>query len=240
MLREGDLYLLLNASGGLGGRGSHNDALSIEVSACGVSFIADPGTYVYTGDAHPRHEFRSTEYHSTVEVDGAEQNTIPESAPFIIGDEARPHLLSFVTTDENYEAVAETLRLRARLPTGGSRSAAAKSFDRDERFWFVEDFLTGEGEHDFRFVFHAAPGREMASVQGSTVEILDPATGTLFVISVDMREASRSSRAGRRATTGRKAGVGSRDAGHSGARPCRCACGGGWCPSVLAKTRRHV
>ena len=93
VLREGDLYLLLNASGAARrGAHAHNDALSIEVSACGVSFIADPGTYVYTGDARARHEFRSTEYHSTVEVDGAEQNTIHESTPFIIGDEARPHL----------------------------------------------------------------------------------------------------------------------------------------------------
>src|SRR3712207_6914025 len=37
-----------NAGGaGLKGRGAHghNDALSIEVSACGVSFVRDPGTY---------------------------------------------------------------------------------------------------------------------------------------------------------------------------------------------------
>jgi hypothetical protein len=48
ILRDRDLYLLFNASGnGLMGRGSHghNDALSLEVSACGTSFIVDPGTY---------------------------------------------------------------------------------------------------------------------------------------------------------------------------------------------------
>ncbi|MCA1615921.1 MAG: heparinase II/III family protein, partial [Acidobacteria bacterium] len=81
VLREGDLYLLLSASGaGLKGRGSHahNDALSLEVSACGASFIADPGTFVYTADLTARHLFRSTAAHSTVETDGAEQNTIDE------------------------------------------------------------------------------------------------------------------------------------------------------------------
>ena len=55
LLRNDDLYLLLNASSaGLKGRGSHghNDALSIEVSVCGRAFIVDPGTFVYTADLH--------------------------------------------------------------------------------------------------------------------------------------------------------------------------------------------
>ena len=73
VMRDRDLYLLFNASGtGVGGRGSHghNDVLSLEVSACGSLFIVDPGTYVYTADLEARHLFRSTRYHSTVEVDG--------------------------------------------------------------------------------------------------------------------------------------------------------------------------
>src|SRR5712692_9842217 len=76
VLRFHDLYLLFNLSGnGVNGRGSHghNDALSIEVSACGTAFIVDPATYVYTADLKERHLFRSTAYHSTVQVDEAEQ-----------------------------------------------------------------------------------------------------------------------------------------------------------------------
>src|SRR5262245_26925353 len=48
LLRDEDLYLHFNAGGiGVNGRGSHghNDALSIEVSACGTLFIVDPGSY---------------------------------------------------------------------------------------------------------------------------------------------------------------------------------------------------
>ena len=73
IMRDGDLYLCFNASGaGINGRGSHghNDALSIEVSAGGRAFIVDPGTYVYSADLQKRHEFRSTAYHSTVQIDG--------------------------------------------------------------------------------------------------------------------------------------------------------------------------
>src|SRR5712692_4391622 len=103
ILRKDDLYLLFNASGsGVNGRGSHghNDALSFEVSACGTAFIVDPGTYVYTADLKARHRFRSTAYHSTVEVDGVEQNTTDEQAPFIIGNEAQPRAISWESGPE--------------------------------------------------------------------------------------------------------------------------------------------
>jgi hypothetical protein len=183
VLREGDLYLHLNAGGaGLDGRGAHghNDALSVEVSACGVSFIRDPGTYVYTSDLRARQKFRSTAYHSTVEVDGSEQNTTPESAPFFNGDEARPRLLTFNTTDEIDSAAAEHHGYE-RLTAGPVTHRREVTFERRGRYWLVEDILNGEGEHDFRFVFHAAPGREIR-VQGSSVEILDPASGARLVV----------------------------------------------------------
>jgi hypothetical protein len=183
VLRAGDLYLMLNASGaGLEGRGAHghNDALGIEVSACGTSFIKDPGTYVYTSDLRARHEFRSTAYHSTVEVDGFEQNTTPEAAPFFNGDEARPRLLSFAASDVRDTASAEHHGYE-RLPAGPITHRRAVTLDKRERFWLVEDTLTGEGEHHFRFVFHAAPGCEV-SVRGSAVEMLETASGARLVV----------------------------------------------------------
>ena len=184
VLREADLYLHLNAGGaGLEGRGAHghNDALSIEVSACGVSFIADPGTYVYTSDPRARHAFRSTAYHSTVEVDGAEQNTTPQSAPFYNGAEARPRLLDFAVLAESDAVVAEHHGYE-RLAAGLVTHRRAVMFARAGRYWVVMDFLKGAGTHDFRFVFHAAPGREV-SVRGSSVEILDAASGArLFIV----------------------------------------------------------
>ncbi|HEX8557379.1 MAG TPA: alginate lyase family protein [Pyrinomonadaceae bacterium] len=192
VLRERDLYLLLSASGaGLGGRGAHghNDALSIEVSAFGVSFVADPGTYVYTGDLPARHAFRSTAYHSTVEVDGAEQNTTPEAAPFHIGDEARPRLLSF-TSDGRRDAAAAEHYGYERLPAGRVTHRRAVTFDRRAGCWLVEDALEGTGEHVFRFVFHAAPGRLVRPLapRGSqtrgraAVEVVDEATGARLVV----------------------------------------------------------
>ncbi len=110
ILGEDDLYLLVNASdSGVNGRGSHghNDALSVEVSACGTPFIVDPGSFVYTADLPERHLFRSTAYHSTVQVDDAEQNSIEEAAPFVIGNEARPRVINWEPGEAADLVVAE-------------------------------------------------------------------------------------------------------------------------------------
>jgi hypothetical protein len=184
VLREGDLYLMLNASGaGMSGRGAHghNDALSVEVSARGVSLISDPGTYVYTADPRARQLFRSTAFHSTVVADGAEQNAIREETPFLIGDQARPRVVAWEAGDARDMAAAEHHGYE-RLPAGPVTHRRAVTFDKREGFWLIEDTLEGYGEHDFKFVFHAAPGRAVRLIDGSTVEVGDRATGARLVI----------------------------------------------------------
>ena len=161
VMRDGDLYLLFNASGiGVNGRGSHghNDALSIEVSACGTPFVVDPGTYVYRTDLDERNMFRSTAYHSTVEVDGREQNTIIRDLPFVIGDEAHPRVLSCEMNQERDLVIAEHNGY-AQLDQPITHRRAVE-FDKRKRVWIIEDSLLGEGEHHFSFRFHLALGLE--------------------------------------------------------------------------------
>ncbi len=138
VMRAGDAYLLFNASGaGLKGRGAHghNDALSFEVAARGAVFIRDPGTYVYTRDFAERHLFRSTAYHSTVEVDGAEQNTTDPRAPFRIGDEARPRVLRWESDEARDFIVAEHdgYARASLLGAGGVTHRRSVLFDKRER-----------------------------------------------------------------------------------------------------------
>lgn len=155
VLRHDDLYLLLNANGSHKGRPAshrHNDALSIEVSACGRAFIVDPGAYVYTADLHQRHLFRSTAYHSTIQIDDAEQNAINECAPFVIGDEARPRLLDWQTMPERDYVQAEHEGY-ARLGQSITHRRGI-TFDKAARWWLVEDELSGEGEHTIAARFH--------------------------------------------------------------------------------------
>ncbi len=178
-----DLYLLVNASdSGVNGRGSHghNDALSIEVSACGTAFIVDPGSFVYTADLSERHLFRSTAYHSTVQVDGAEQNSIEEAAPFVIGNEARPRLINWEPGETADLVVAEHYGYqRLAQPVTHRRTVR---FNKTDRYWLVEDQLTGEGTHECAFRFHLAPGLETRIRSDGIVEVCDKINGARLLI----------------------------------------------------------
>ena len=185
ILREDDLYLLFNASGsGVNGRGSHghNDALSIEVSACGSAFIVDPGAYVYTADLRERQRFRSTAYHSTVEVDEVEQNTTDGAVPFVIGDEAHPRVISWESDGETDVVVAEHAGYQ-RLPQPLTHRRTVQ-FDKRRRFWLVEDKLSGAGTHDLAFRFHFAPGLETNVRADGTIEVCDKMNGARLLITV--------------------------------------------------------
>lgn len=184
VMRHDDLYLCFNASdAGINGRGSHghNDALSIEVAAGGCAFIVDPGTFVYTGDLQKRHEFRSTAYHSTVKIDGVEQNTIQQDMPFVIGNEARPRVLEWQAD----RIVAEHYGYRQlKHPVIHRRTVV---LNKQERSWLIEDEFLGEDvEHDFEVWFHFASGLRISAPQDS-VAAHDPDTDlTLTVRSLSL------------------------------------------------------
>ena len=183
VMRNDDLYLLFNASGcGLNGRGSHghNDAFSIEVAVGGSAFIVDPGSYVYTADLHERHLFRSTAYHSTVQVDGLEQNTTDEAMPFVIGDEAHPRVIRWETNAEFDHVVAQHEGYR-RLPEPVTHRRSIR-FEKPSRYWLVEDFVSGEGTHDFAFRFHSAPGIDVEVRPDGNVQLCDKINGACLLI----------------------------------------------------------
>ena len=175
IMRDADLYLCFNASdAGLNGRGSHghNDALSIEVSANGRAFIVDPGTYVYSADLKKRHEFRSTAYHSTVKIDGKEQNITDLTTPFVIGNEAKPRVLEWKTSEDLDKIIAEHYGYS---PVIHRRSVI---FKKRERSWLIEDEFFGDGEHVYEARFHFNSGLDV-SVHGMTVEARDGDVGLI-------------------------------------------------------------
>jgi Heparinase II/III N-terminus/Heparinase II/III-like protein len=188
IMRHEDLYLCLNVSdAGLNGRGSHghNDALSIEVCVGTQPFIVDPGTYVYTADLNQRHLFRSTLYHSTVTVDGEEQNTTLKSVPFVIGNEAKPRVVSWATNADSDRVVAEHFGYR-RLssPIVHRRTIELNKW---EHYWLIEDEFSGDGEHLCEVRFHFAPGLGVA-VEDYSVKAINSETGVaLSVTSLDLK-----------------------------------------------------
>jgi Heparinase II/III-like protein/Heparinase II/III N-terminus len=59
---------------------AHADQLAFEFAAQGTTWLVDPGTFTYTGDAAMRDWFRSTAAHNTVTVDGEQQSV--SAGPF--------------------------------------------------------------------------------------------------------------------------------------------------------------
>ncbi len=190
ILRVDDLYLNFNVSdAGIAGRGSHghNDALSIEVSAGGVAFIVDPGTYVYTADLTERHLFRSTAYHSTVEIDGAEQNTTAQQFPFVIGNEAKPQVLSWESGAEFDRVSAEHFGYR-RLPQPVTHRRTV-TFNKLQRWWLIEDELLGSGNHDLAVRFHINSGIDVSLASETSVWACDRLTDArLFIGALDLEQ----------------------------------------------------
>ncbi len=188
VLRHDDLYLLFNTNGPHKNRPAshrHNDALSIEVSAGGRAFIVDPGTYVYTADLHERHLFRSTAYHSTVQLDGAEQNTIREEVPFVIGAEARVKVLSWESTLEQDRVVAEHSGYERLAEPATHRRRV--TLHKPDRWWLVEDEVIGTGEHEIAVRFHFDSGLEIDHFDGNHAMATDRTNDArLLVCSLDL------------------------------------------------------
>lgn len=182
-LRADELSMSFNATGaGINGRGSHghNDALSIEVSAYGTAFIVDPGTYVYTADLQERNLFRSTSYHSSVEVDGEEQNTTNEQTPFVIGDEACPRVLSWKSDDQFDLICAEHYGYtRLKNPVTHRRTIV---FNKEQCSWRIRDEFMGSGRHGFVARFHLNSGLEVSQSRAGSVSAHDETNGASLLI----------------------------------------------------------
>lgn len=161
VLRDGSDHVFVDCGPvGLGGRGGHghNDCLSFAAVLDGVDLVADPGSFVYTASVEWRNRFRSTSFHNTPVVDGAEQNRFADP----------PSLwqLRYDAVPEVREPPGEPLsRLRIahagyrRLPVPVTPVRTIALDPRAHRL-LIEDMFEGEGEHDVIVPLHLADGVE--------------------------------------------------------------------------------
>ena len=183
VLKHDDLFLMLTANGDHSGRPSshrHNDLLSLEVFANGRSFIVDPGTYVYTGDLRERHMFRSTAYHSTLEIDNEEQQTIDEGTPFKIGREAHAKISLWKSTPEYDQIVAEHTGYE-RLVNAVTHRRTVTLYKHD-RWWLIEDEIAGKGEHEVVGRFHFDTGLATDVLEDRGVVVRDAVSDSQICI----------------------------------------------------------
>jgi hypothetical protein len=166
VLRSGEGWLCLsagpNGQGGTGGH-AHNDKNSVELSFGSFDVLADRGTYVYARDPQERNARRGTAGHSTVQVDGLEQNRIVPGRLFALPDTARAHI-SRLEQREGFEIAAGEHRgyersgvLHRRIAALGSGCAI-----------FVDE-LRGHGEHVFQARWYV-PHEEVVERAATAVE----------------------------------------------------------------------
>ncbi len=151
IMRAGALYVIVRCGDigryGRGGHG-HNDQLSFELALGDQALIIDPGTYVYTSDPVERNRFRSTAFHSTLRIDGLEQNELRSDDLFLMADRSRAErLASDATTFEGrHHGFPGSIHTR-RLELHG-----------DELH--VRDTVESAAGHDLDWTFPLAPGAE--------------------------------------------------------------------------------
>jgi hypothetical protein len=163
LMRRGDLHLTLDAGGvgqdGMGGH-AHNDTLGLTLYAYGREFLVDRGSYLYTSDPAARNLFRSTAYHSVLQIDGAEINPLPERELFHLPGAARVTVHAWETTPDYdfFDASHDGYR---RLAPGIIHRRSVL-FDKQAGAWAVRDSLIpaspgGEFEAQVDLWFQLAP-----------------------------------------------------------------------------------
>lgn len=179
-LREAGIYALRskrvdawvacgpNGTGGLGTHG-HNDKLSIEVRIDGALVIADPGSGSYTGDPSLRNKLRGTAAHSTVVIDGQEQQLLPADRLFALPEQAYARCLSFESHQSRVRFEGEHRGYR-RL---GAIHRRRLSLDRETEELEILDTILGEGTHrvEVRFLIPREPIRISREGEGWRAEI---------------------------------------------------------------------
>ncbi len=169
---------------------AHGDQLSVEFCCNGRPIIVDPGTYLYSGDAAARNQFRSTRAHNSVVVDGMEQNRFWPGLLFRMLDDTRSRVRKWEVSDQcitlagehsGYERLPQKIRVERRLV-----------LDREHDTLVLCDTLTGHGSARLEWNFQLAPDINPASVavmhetgavqkaqQAAWIEALAPDSGHL-------------------------------------------------------------
>jgi Heparinase II/III-like protein/Heparinase II/III N-terminus len=173
VMRGGGLYLLIRCGDvGVGGIGSHahNDALAFEL-ACGMQpLVIDPGSFLYTSDPLERNRFRSTAFHSTLQLDGAEQNAISLDSLFTMDDRRRATALKWNPDPERPSFLGRHYGFDA-LPDPATQTRRIE-LDVASGVVQIADTIASRASHEVRWTFPLAPCEVQAS--GSQAEALFP------------------------------------------------------------------
>jgi uncharacterized heparinase superfamily protein len=181
--------------GALGCGHAHSDALSFEYAALGKTWIVDPGTYSYTGDAQLRDEFRGTAAHNTVVVDDQTQST--PAGSFSWKEIAQANANDFIAGEgfdyfdglhNGYERLDDPVTHRRAIFFAKSNSDHSSAGNLSS-YLTVRDNFAARSRHRYTILYHLAPGCSAMS-NGNRVIVSEP-TGSRLNIYVFGQQTAR-------------------------------------------------
>lgn len=183
ILRSGEDHVFVDCGPvGLAGRGGHghNDCLAFEAVLDGALLLADPGSFVYTASVEWRNRFRSTSFHNTPLIDGAEQNR-PADPPslWLLSYDAVPEVRSWSGGLRPSLTIAHSGYRRLPDPVTPVRTI---SLDAAAHRLVIEDSFEGQGHHDVVVPYHLG-----AEVEATPDEEPGAATVTVGARTFDLR-----------------------------------------------------
>ena len=170
MLQDGATHLFIDCGNvGMWASAATGTTTSCRSSSCSTAYpiVTDCGAYLYTASREWRNRFRSTAFHSTIQVDGEEVNRfIGPDALWQLHDDATPDRASM-----SLEPAAVRFRgahlgyQRLPQPVRVMREVVAA---RGQSFVAVADALEGGGRHEVVWRFPLEPGLQ-AEIDGEDV-----------------------------------------------------------------------
>ena len=134
------------------GAHGHADLLSLQCSADGESYLVDPGTFCYTGDAAWRDHFRGAAAHNTVTIDG--ECVARPVGPFAWEERPAASLHRW-SAGADHDFVDASHRAYARLADPVTHRRRVLFVAR--RYWLVVDDLLGAAEHHVALRYQFSP-----------------------------------------------------------------------------------
>jgi len=150
---QADARCLMMNAGPFGVAHQHEDALSIDVSAFGRSFIVDPGRYTYAGGPFQAY-LHGTRAHATIMVDGSHQDRRKHHKSWRTTKSMSDH---FLANDQLALAVGE-YKWGYKSPKAANVTHRREVLFVDNTYWVVSDVLLGQGQHLIEQNFQYTPG----------------------------------------------------------------------------------
>ena len=169
-MRHDDLYVLVRCGDtgvyGIGGH-AHNDQLSFELCRGETPLIEDPGTGTYYESEEERLRFRSTAFHSTLRIDGAEQNELPPYPRFPLGNRSRAEAISWEPGPERTTFAGRHHGFEA-LPAPAVHERSLE-LDAQRRELTIVDTVISDAEHRLDWTFPLGRCEEVSIRDGAAV-----------------------------------------------------------------------